>query len=105
MAQQSAHRRGILGVHPAQQRLGLGRIQHAKQVGGVVGVHRLQHVGGPFGVQAQQEFGLIVFGQFLEDVGQSLVVEGVDHLEAAFGRQVPKRVGDRDRTLALELVQ
>ena len=53
----------------------------------------------------QQQVGLLVLGQLLHDVGESLVVKGVDHLVAPLGGQFPDRVGDLDGPLPFELVQ
>ena len=82
VAQQPPHGFGVLGIHPAQEQLGIGGRHRAEQVGGVVGIHRLEHVGGAFGVQLPQHVGLLFLGQLLQHVGEPFVVEGVDHLEA-----------------------
>ena len=104
--EQPPHRLGVLGVHPAQQQLGVGGRQLAEQVGGVVGIHRLEHVGGALGVELRAAASACSsLGQLLQDVGEPLVVERVDHLVAALGGQLADRVGDLDRSLALELFE
>jgi hypothetical protein len=105
VGQQPAHILGVLGIHPAQEQLGIGRGHRAQQVGGVVGIHRFEHVGSAFGFQLPQHVGLLVLRQLLEHVGETLVVEGPDHLEAPLLRQFTDRLGHLDRPLPLELFE
>ena len=56
--------------------------QLGQQVGGVVRVHRLQDVRGAGLVQVGQQLLLVVLRQFLQDVGQPVVVEHVGDLVA-----------------------
>ncbi len=97
VAQQPSHVLGVLGIHPAQEQLGVGRRHRAQQVGGVVGIHRLEHVGRALRLQLPQHFGLLVFRQLLQHVGEPLVIERPDHLEAALVRQFADRLGHLDR--------
>jgi hypothetical protein len=83
----------------------LDGVQHPEQVGGIVGVHGLEHVGGTFGVQLHHHVGLLVLRQFLQYVGQPLVIECANQFVSAFERQLTDRLGDLDRALALELLQ
>ena len=94
VVQQPPHGSGLAGLHQGEQLVGLVGGQLPQQVGGVVGIHRLQHVRGPVGADVLDQRELVGFGQLLEDVGQPLVVERVDHLVAAFLRQLGQRGGD-----------
>ena len=105
MAQQPAHRLGVLRIHPPQQHLGFGGVEHAEQVGGVIGIHGLENIGRALGVELPEQFGLVVLGEFLQHVGEPFVVECGDQLGAALGGQVPQCVGHLDRALSLELLQ
>ena len=92
-------------MHSGEQHFGIGRIEHAEQVGGVVGIHLLEHVGRAFGAQLRQHLGLLQLGQLLQDVGQPVVVERLEHLGAPLGRKPADGVGHVDRFASVELVQ
>ena len=92
--QQAPDRLGLLGLHEAEELLGLGAGQVGEQVGGVVGVHLLEDVGGAVGGEVAQEVLLLGGRQLLEHVGQAVVAEAVGDVVAAPLREVHQRVGD-----------
>ena len=91
------------GVHQLQQRFGLGLGKFTEEVGGVVGVHGLEDVRGALDLEVHEQVRLVVGGQFLDDVGETFVVECEGEFVAAFLRQEPHRVRDVGRAHALEL--
>ena len=74
VGEQPTDRGGLVRFHGLEQAGPLLGRQLAEEVGGVVGVHGLEDVGGPFEVEALDDADLLVLGQLLEQVGESLVL-------------------------------
>ena len=68
-------------MHEFEEGLGVLLRHLAQQVRRVVRIHRLEDVRRPFQLESGHDLGLLVVGQFLEDVRESFVVEGAGHLE------------------------
>ena len=91
--QQPADRSGFLRFHQAEQSFLDAVGQLGQQVGGVVRVHGLEDVRRAGLVEVGQQLLLVVLRQFLQHVGQPVVVEHVGHLVPQFGVQLAQDAG------------
>ena len=76
-----------------------------EEVGGIVGIHGLEHVRATVDTEVVHHLDLVVIGEFLDDVGQTFVVEGERDLHPSLDRQFSHRVGDVGGAQILELHQ
>ena len=102
VGEQLAHDVGVVGVHRLEDARALLPTHLSEQVGDVVELHLVEDVDQPIEVEALDQVELLGLGQFLEHVGEALVVHRLGDLATTGERQGAHDVGDLGRVEVAE---
>ena len=78
---------GVVGVHHAEHSLLIGRGHLAEEVGQVVVLHLVEHADEAVEVEFGDDADLLLFGQFLQHVGEAFVIHRLGQLATLVDRQ------------------
>ncbi len=98
--QQSADGFRLVGIHGSEQFLLLTARHLPEQIGGVVGFHLIEDACDALRIETLDQAHLLVLGQFLEQVGQALVLERLSQHPPTTERKVADLIGHLRRMQA-----